>query len=320
LVRKHNPETLRNLAIEIIEARGSFTSANYISEVTGISRDVYKKHGIDLMKLNSERGFFRVGLKPKGTVEERSQYITQLELQCKELIRKEGKSLTFVKLAPMLGGVKFSALYRSGIDIRRLHAECGVVYEDRADLELLETTLVKLIEIKRRYVTRNELAAELDISGSLISLKNFDVAEVNGRYGYRISNRSFERLIGEWLTEIYPDFEIVCQKSFPDCKNKKSLLYDYFVKELDLLVEVDGSSHHDPKSQWYNEGVVFRDKIKTQYAKDKGYSLLRVKVDPKLRKQDLIRMLSGIPLKHGVGQPAAEPLSNGEGSETIRKE
>lgn len=46
---------------------------------------------------------------------------------------------------------------------------------------------------------------------------------------------------------------------------------------------------------------------------------MRVKVNPKLSKEKIEIMLSGIPLKHSIGQPAAEPLLE-EGPETIRKE
>lgn len=51
-----------------------------------------------------------------------------------------------------------------------------------------------------------------------------------------------------------------------------------------------------------------------------GIPLIRIRYNAKLKKEDVEELLSGIPLKQSVGQPAAKPDENSEGSETIEKQ
>ena len=67
---------------------------------------------------------------------------------------------------------------------------------------------------------------------------------------------------------------------FQDLKDKGLLRFDFAIlneeNEIIKLIEYDGRQHTDPTSNWYSEDILRRDKIKTNYALEKGIPLLRI--------------------------------------------
>ena len=108
-------------------------------------------------------------------------------------------------------------------------------------------------------------------------------------YGCQKCNASHgERRIRVYLESKKLKYE--CEKKFPDCVNPKTggkLRYDFYVPDYNLLIEYDGIQHYQfmtsDKGAWCKvmsseslEDLQRRDKLKDQYAKDKGIELLRV--------------------------------------------
>ena len=93
--------------------------------------------------------------------------------------------------------------------------------------------------------------------------------------------------IYNWLTEHNINFEF--QKTFPDLYYKSKngrLKYDFYIPHLRLLVEFDGEYHHNPIS--FSKLISgedqllltqIRDNLKTEYAKNNNYRLLRIRYD-----------------------------------------
>lgn len=98
---------------------------------------------------------------------------------------------------------------------------------------------------------------------------------------------------GERLVRIYLEAKKIAyeyQKRFPDCVNPKTgamLIYDFYVPDYNLLIEYDGIQHYQymPQDKWRwcrvtsvesLESLQERDKLKDQYAKDKGIEMLRI--------------------------------------------
>lgn len=88
-----------------------------------------------------------------------------------------------------------------------------------------------------------------------------------------------ERLIESFLIE--HNIRYTKQKSFSDLwgKTKRAKLrYDFFIDELNLLIEYDGQQHFEDVSV-FSEGlsaIQKRDNVKTQYARDNNINLLRI--------------------------------------------
>lgn len=87
------------------------------------------------------------------------------------------------------------------------------------------------------------------------------------------------------LTEKYfQDKKIIFEKEkrFDDCKHIRTLPFDYFLKDYNCCVEVDGEFHFD---EYYNGGtgwaknkeeIHIRDEIKTNYCKNNNILLIRL--------------------------------------------
>ena len=53
------------------------------------------------------------------------------------------------------------------------------------------------------------------------------------------------------------------------------LRIDFYIPELNLFIEADGTQHCDPSNPWYNEYYVECDNLKTEYCNKVG-TLIRI--------------------------------------------
>lgn len=87
-----------------------------------------------------------------------------------------------------------------------------------------------------------------------------------------------ERRIRNWLKN--NDIDFIPQKSFDNCRDIKPLPFDFYLPNENILIEYDGKQHFKPidffGGQRYLEYIQKHDKIKNEYCKNNGISLLRI--------------------------------------------
>lgn len=84
-----------------------------------------------------------------------------------------------------------------------------------------------------------------------------------------------EQIVNKFLEENYSN--VITQKKFEWCKNKRSLPFDFLLDDLKLLLEVDGPQHFIQISNWVNpEETQKRDIFKMRVALEQGYSVIRI--------------------------------------------
>lgn len=86
------------------------------------------------------------------------------------------------------------------------------------------------------------------------------------------------------------NIEFTPQKRFPDCKDIKPLVFDFYVPNLNLCIEFDGKQHFE-NIEYFGGEKAFkltqkRDEIKNNYCRDNNIKLLRIRYD-----QDIIEIL-----------------------------
>jgi len=88
-----------------------------------------------------------------------------------------------------------------------------------------------------------------------------------------------EQTIMDWLKEHNIKYDP--QHTFPDCKYKRKLPFDFYLPDYNTLIEYNGSQHFIMSEGWGGEEklklVQLRDKIKFDYCKDNNIKLLRIK-------------------------------------------
>ena len=110
-------------------------------------------------------------------------------------------------------------------------------------------------------------------ANQILSLNRYRCPECSKR------ESRLELMTREWLEE--HDIPFQTQYRFPDCRNKRSLPFDFkcdWHNQI-ILIEVDGVQHYYV-TQWTSkedlERQKERDKIKEDYAKEHDYILLRI--------------------------------------------
>lgn len=103
-----------------------------------------------------------------------------------------------------------------------------------------------------------------------------------------------ENRIKNWLMEKNIRFE--AQKRFKDCRNKKTLPFDFYLPDYDMCIEYQGEQHYSPKmyigksgsevigTDIYNKQRL-HDQIKRDYCKDCGIRLLEIRYDEKIEER-----------------------------------
>ncbi len=101
------------------------------------------------------------------------------------------------------------------------------------------------------------------------------------------NNYKGEIAIRNFLTEYKIEFKE--QKKFDDCKDKRQLPFDFYIPLYNLCIEFDGEGHFKPikrskemtdKQAEENLNYIQKhDKIKTNYCKNNGINLLRIRYD-----------------------------------------
>jgi|ERR1700757_938324 len=310
---------------EFFQIEGRYITMLRVCRALGYPRSTLTSMGFHTDTIALEFGYERPGKKPKGLKEENDKVEERFKHEYKEAIRAKGRPLTLDQFA-ISRNESATKYYPYGWDVQTLHSECGVIWHANKKMCSVEdaiSTLHDMIQEKKRYVPRDELAEKLGVSGSLISIHEIDVAQINLEYGFRATYREFEIFIGKVLAERFPGFTFVTQKTFDGCQlgadGRSKLKYDYYCDELNLLVEADGGSHYQKTHMWYSEDVVKRDAFKTKWAEDNGIQLVRIPGTVGYSKVKALSYLSGISSPEKDGQPAAKPDEGQEGSTTSRK-
>lgn len=96
-----------------------------------------------------------------------------------------------------------------------------------------------------------------------------------------------EKKIMEILDKIGLNY--ITQKTFPDCKYKQKLHFDFYLTELNILIEYDGIQHFKPVEIFGGEKTLketkIRDKIKNNYCKDNNIQLYRIRYDENIEER-----------------------------------
>lgn len=98
----------------------------------------------------------------------------------------------------------------------------------------------------------------------------------NGRWCPYCKNKTEEKLY-QYLIKTYPNYTIIQQAKYEWCKKERYYPFDFEVKELKILVELDGNQHFHQIAQWTDPSIVQeRDVYKIRQAIDNGYTIVHL--------------------------------------------
>ncbi len=99
----------------------------------------------------------------------------------------------------------------------------------------------------------------------------------NGKQGCKqcAPKSKAEEHIRQILNETFPNIKYRREYKFDDCVYKDKLPFDFYIEEINLLIETDGEQHFDDREYFRVDNILEKDKIKTQYAINNKINLLR---------------------------------------------
>lgn len=111
-------------------------------------------------------------------------------------------------------------------------------------------------------------------------------------------------VVENWL--IQNNIEYIKEHRFEDCRDKRSLPFDFYIKDKNCCIEVDGEQHFYETSSFYKikgqgvknfEILKNHDTIKNKYCDDHNISLIRIKYNEIRNSDEYIKKLEK--LLHG---------------------
>lgn len=91
------------------------------------------------------------------------------------------------------------------------------------------------------------------------------------------------------------------QKTFDDLKDTQPLSYDFYISDQNILIEYQGIQHYQPVNLWGGEAKFEyqqkHDKLKLDYARDHGYTLITVPYT-----EDTFSKIKKYLFKHGLNK------------------
>ena len=199
-------------------------------------------------------------------------------------------------------GCTYSLLYtnKSGYDYLVKTSFCSKSCAGKAQRPLiseedLKNKALTYIREQGKYCTKEELYKGVGHSSKTFMNHSLSITQLNAEAGMVKPKSKFQDNVGQVLTESFGRVEH--EKTFDGLVGVKGhpLRVDFYIPEINTVVEADGSQHSDPKHPWkeWNNGTVAEyDKIKDDYFAEKGIRLVRVPYKPRVRESDVLSRLA----------------------------
>ncbi len=201
---------------------------------------------------------------------------------------------------------KYTGVYNK---ITLLHNECGREWEVTPNAFISSGSRCWYCNIKRHNLSqrkphevfvqevRDRYGNDYKVLGTYINSKNKVLVRHKCGTEWEIKpNHLLSRdmcptckmSVGEKHIEKYlnsRDIKFEPQKKFSDLVYKRNLSYDFYLPELNILIEYNGAQHYMPIESFGGkeayEQQVIKDNIKRKYANENGYNLIEVKYTEK---------------------------------------
>lgn len=172
---------------------------------------------------------------------------------------------------------------------------CSTSAQRSVTVEDLKNKAIDFISQKGSYCTAEELCNGIRHSSKTFTKHGLKTSELNAEAGMIKPKSKFQGSVGEVLKNTFDVVEN--EKTFDGLVGVKGhpLRVDFYLPEINTVVEADGSQHSDPKHPWkeWNNGTVAQyDKIKDDYFAKKGIRLVRVPYKPSVKESDVLSRLA----------------------------
>lgn len=161
--------------------------------------------------------------------------------------------------------------------------------------EVLKQEALNYIRNKNEYCTSVEVCTGINHSNKTFTKHGIKISELNKELGFIKPKSKFQEKVGDILNREFSNIE--SEKQFVGLVGNTDypLRVDFYIPEINTVIEADGSQHSDPNHPWneWNNGTVQEyDKIKDDFFKEQGIKLCRIPYKRNLKESDILSHLN----------------------------
>lgn len=144
----------------------------------------------------------------------------------------------------------------------------------KTNVKELECKIHDFISFSKKYCSISDISKNIKVSKKTIC-KYFNVYLLNSAHGYYSFKGKFEKEIGLMIYNIFDGFTILQEYSFSKLlSNKgKKLKVDFFIKELNIAIEIDEKSHFNKHLKYWRDSDLIKNKF---FRNHTDYNLIRI--------------------------------------------
>lgn len=163
--------------------------------------------------------------------------------------------------------------------------------------EVIEAEIQEFIVDENRYCPKEEILMAIKRSSKTISKHGISIVELNKRLGHTRTGSIFQNKVETILKEAYVDVEV--EKTFEGLIGNTGypLRVDFYIPELNAVVEADGSQHSDINHPWakFKNGTVAEyDSVKEKFLQENNIRLIRIPYKKRLKREEVLSIISHI--------------------------
>lgn len=163
--------------------------------------------------------------------------------------------------------------------------------------EGLEKIARLLIRKAGRYVGGREICKDLRVGSASFARQGISITDLNAAEGFKSPYSIFQLAVESVLRSRFS--RVLTEHTFDECKSPRGffLRFDFFVPEINLLIEADGLQHDVErfKDTSYYTDAKYRqkcDKIKDHFARDRGIPFVRIPYSGKVTEDYVMSYLA----------------------------
>lgn len=166
------------------------------------------------------------------------------------------------------------------------------------DRETVVNEIRNFVNNSGEYCTIAEITKGIGRSSKSLSKLGILTTEINRELGFKKPKSKFENSVRDILEASFNEVE--SQKTFDGLTGTTGhpLRCDFYIPEINTVVEADGNQHTDATHPWANTNpngsVSAYDKIKNDYMKENGIRLVRVPYKTTIKKDYVLNLVNDI--------------------------
>lgn len=142
-----------------------------------------------------------------------------------------------------------------------------------------------------KYLTADEVRMRIHVTTRTLTRYQISISAIQREMGIKRPHNVFEAEVGQVLAGLYLDLRY--EHSFEGCVSPRGfpLRFDFYAPQAQLLIEADGTQHTDLKNPYASEYYMECDAVKTKWAADHGYLLIRVPYTKRVTRKYVLQHL-----------------------------